>query len=59
MSAPRPDTCAEPGPYGAHCTEDPGHRYSHYDGGDDSSWQDDWRDWTHVNGGGYEREDDD
>ncbi|ALJ20391.1 hypothetical protein [Microbacterium sp. No. 7] len=35
--------CAEPGPYGTVCTEDAGHRYSHYDAQDDSSWQDDWR----------------
>lgn len=37
--------CDEPGPWGAVCTDYPGHRYSHYDGGKDSSWQDDWRDW--------------
>lgn len=35
--------CAEPGPWATVCTEDAGHRYSHYDSGDDSSWQDDWR----------------
>lgn len=35
--------CAEPGPWATVCTEDPGHRYSHYDAQDDSSWQDDWR----------------
>lgn len=36
--------CAEPGPWGTVCTEGSGHRYSHYDAQDDSSWQDDWRD---------------
>jgi len=39
----RPGTCADRGPWGTTCTEDPMHRYSHYDAGDDSSWQDDWR----------------
>ncbi|WP_230670979.1 hypothetical protein [Rathayibacter sp. Leaf248] len=55
MSAPRPDTCAEPGPYGSHCTDYLGHRYSHYDAGDDRSWQDDWReDISPAGGGTYE-----
>ncbi|MEW1990738.1 hypothetical protein [Microbacterium sp. NPDC078849] len=35
--------CAEPGPWATVCTEDPRHRYSHYDAHDDSPWQDDWR----------------
>lgn len=39
----RPGTCADRGPWGTTCTEDPIHRHSHYDAGDDSSWQDDWR----------------
>lgn len=39
--------CAEPGPWGTVCTQDSGHRYSHYDAQDDSSWQDDWREWLH------------
>lgn len=38
MSAIRPGTCADPGPYDAHCTDDPGHRYSCYDGGADVSF---------------------
>lgn len=32
----------EPGPYGTRCTLRPGHQWSHYDGSDDSSWQDRW-----------------
>lgn len=28
-------TCSMPGPYGAHCTDRPMHRYSCYDEGDD------------------------
>jgi hypothetical protein len=39
--------CAESGPWGTVCTQDAGHRYSHYDAQDDSSWQDDWREWLH------------
>lgn len=35
MSAIRPHACGDPGPYDAHCTDDPGHAYSCYDGGDD------------------------
>ncbi|GEM_PF-6074218 len=38
MSAVRRGTCAEPGPRDLHCTEHPGHRYSHYDAGEDESW---------------------
>ena len=40
MSAISPGTCAEPGPYAAHCTDDPGHRYSCYDAGEDVAWND-------------------
>jgi hypothetical protein len=47
MSRIRPGTCGEPGPYTTHCTEHIGHRYSCYDAGDDSSWNDrspeDWQ----------------
>jgi len=44
MSRRRPDTCRMPGPYAAHCTEDPRHRYSCYDAGEDVSFNDrqDW-----------------
>ncbi|WP_131630689.1 hypothetical protein [Mycolicibacterium llatzerense] len=39
MSRIRPHTCGDPGPGDAHCTDDdPGHRYSCYDGGDDVSF---------------------
>lgn len=38
MSKTRPGTCAEPGPYDAHCTDYPGHRYSCYDAGEDVSF---------------------
>lgn len=38
MSALRKGTCGEPGPYGAHCTDYPAHRYSCYDAGDDVSF---------------------
>ena len=38
MSAIRPDTCAMPGPYEAHCTDYPGHDYSCYDGSEDVSF---------------------
>lgn len=40
MSRRRPGTCADPGPYDYHCTEPIGHRYSCYDAGEDSSWND-------------------
>lgn len=40
MSAIRPNTCSEPGPGDAHCTDGPGHRYSCYDAGDDVSFND-------------------
>ena len=40
MSAIRPGTCAEPGPWDAHCTDDIGHRWSCYDAGADVSWND-------------------
>lgn len=46
MSMERPGQCNEPGPYGTICTDYPGHRYAHYDGSDDSSWTDDWREWA-------------
>jgi hypothetical protein len=38
VSRIRPNTCAEPGPDAAHCTDYPGHRYSCYDAGDDVSF---------------------
>lgn len=38
MSAIRPGTCAEPGPYDQHCTDYIGHRYACYDAGDDASF---------------------
>lgn len=38
MSAIRRGACADPGPGDAHCTDDPGHRYSCYDAGDDVSF---------------------
>lgn len=38
MSQIRPYTCAMPGPYAAHCTEYPMHRYSCYDAGEDVSF---------------------
>lgn len=38
MSMIRTHACAEPGPYAAHCTDRPGHRYSCYDAGDDVSF---------------------
>lgn len=38
MSHRRPHTCGASGPYDAHCTDDPGHRYSCYDAGEDVSW---------------------
>lgn len=59
VSAARKDKCAELGPWGAHCTDWPGHRYSHYDASDDVSWQDDWREITSVAGGGTWIDDDD
>lgn len=36
----RAHACGDPGPYATHCTDDPGHAYSHYDASDDSSWND-------------------
>lgn len=38
MSRIRPGTCAAGGPYGAHCSDYPAHRYSCYDAGDDVSF---------------------
>lgn len=38
MSAIRPGTCGDPGPYTAHCTDCPGHRYSCYDASEDVSF---------------------
>jgi hypothetical protein len=38
MSEIRKGACGMPGPYGAHCTEPPAHRYSCYDAGDDVSF---------------------
>lgn len=38
MTAIRPRTCAEPGPYDQHCTEPPLHRYACYDAGADASF---------------------
>lgn len=49
MSRLRAGTCGDPGPYAAHCTEPPGHRYSCYDAGEDVSfneWQ--MREWDLV-----------
>lgn len=34
--------CAEPGPYGAVCTDHRAHRYAHYDASKDTSWTDRW-----------------
>lgn len=52
VSSERPDCCNEPGPWGAVCTDWPAHRYSHFDGSKDTSWQDDWREETPPEGGG-------
>lgn len=38
MSTIRKHSCGAPGPYGAHCTEDPGHQYSCYDASEDQSF---------------------
>lgn len=38
MSQIRIGACGAPGPHGAHCTDDPGHRYSCYDAGEDVSF---------------------
>lgn len=38
MSTIRKGQCADPGPYGAHCTDDTGHRYSCYDASEDVSF---------------------
>ncbi|GEP38903.1 hypothetical protein NPS01_25660 [Nocardioides psychrotolerans] len=46
MSTIRTGTCADPGPSEAHCTDDPGHRYSCYDAGEDVSFND-RHDFTH------------
>lgn len=47
MSAIRPGTCAEPGPYAAHCTDRPMHDYSCYDAGEDVSFNH-RQDFTHA-----------
>ncbi|MET3349624.1 UNVERIFIED_ORG: hypothetical protein ABID57_001296 [Arthrobacter sp. UYEF1] len=52
MSEKRRGNCNETGPWEAICTDHPGHRYSHYDSGKDTSWQDDWKDDTPPAGGG-------
>lgn len=36
--------CDDAGPYATRCTLRSNHRWSHYDGNDDSSWTDRWRD---------------
>lgn len=38
MGRIRYGACADPGPGEAHCTLDPGHDYSCYDGGEDVSF---------------------
>lgn len=38
MGRIRSGTRADPGPYAAHCTDYPGHRYSCYDSGEDVSF---------------------
>uniref|UniRef100_A0AAU8GPI7 Uncharacterized protein n=1 Tax=Gordonia phage Petito TaxID=3158876 RepID=A0AAU8GPI7_9CAUD len=38
MSFTRKGACSMPGPYTAHCTDDPGHNYSCYDAGEDVSF---------------------
>lgn len=38
MSTVRAGSCAEPGPYEAHCTDSPGHDYSCYDASEDVSF---------------------
>ncbi|QZD97872.1 hypothetical protein SEA_VARDY_4 [Gordonia phage Vardy] len=38
MSSIRARMCGDPGPYTAHCTEPPGHRFSCYDAGEDVSF---------------------
>ncbi|QFG08082.1 hypothetical protein SEA_PCORAL7_21 [Gordonia phage PCoral7] len=38
MSLVREGSCGEPGPFAAHCTEDPMHRHSCYDAGADVSF---------------------
>jgi len=40
MSRIREHTCASPGPYAAHCTEDVGHQWSCHDAGADVSFND-------------------
>jgi hypothetical protein len=46
VSKRRADRCGDPGPYAAHCTDYPGHRYSCYDAGEDVSFNR-RQDWTH------------
>lgn len=36
----RPGRCNARGPYREHCTDEAGHRYSHYDATKDVSWTD-------------------
>ncbi len=50
MRERRPGTCWEPGPYEAHCTDYPGHRYSCYDSSEDVSFNH-RQDFTHVHSG--------
>lgn len=52
MSEPIPGTCAEPGPWGAYCSDYPGHRHVHYDMAEDRGWRDGWQEHTPVEGGG-------
>lgn len=40
MSVIRKGQCGDPGPYDAHCTVYPGHRYSCYDASEDVSFND-------------------
>lgn len=40
MTAIRTGSCANPGPGEAHCTNDPWHRWSCYDAGEDVSFND-------------------
>ena len=42
--------CGMPGPYEAHCTDGPGHRYSCYDAGEDVSFND-RQEWVHRHEG--------
>ena len=46
MSARRRGRCNARGPGPAHCTDRPAHDYSHYDDGEDVSWNDRmWEEW--------------